>query len=564
MSTTRKLTLVFIILLGLSLAAIFLLYTLNKRNEEHFKEYSREQVHEAASSIADIYEVQMYWVAYDYTLWDALINYIEEPDSAWAHENFEQFLYWFDLEGFWIVDTEGRIVLSETSECASVLPLTEFDDDLLSKLHKERMLDYYTTANDTLMLLQGATIHPTVDEERESEPAGYFFIAKCWDEEITDLAESLTGCDVTHIVNRPGLNAPSETDHRKLAIPYMDLDDNIVAWLVFAKRIDFVELLRKNSLHILLLIFLMILVTYIVLSLAFKKWVINPLVLIKKIISDDNTAPIPKLKRASTDFEQIGNLIETFILQKEELKYQRDKAEESDRLKSAFLANMSHEIRTPMNGILGFAELLKNQDINSDQREKYLSIIEKSGFRMLHLINSIMDISKIESGQIEVSTSEVDISEELKTLYEIYHIRFRNQKKDVYLKLELTEDKRVIHTDQQLFQSVISNLLDNALKFTHKGQVAFGYTLTDQGMQFFVRDSGEGIPAGKIPYLFERFYQTDMRLNRSYEGAGLGLSIAKGFVELLGGTIWVESELGHGSTFYFTIPDRKSIEKLEK
>jgi signal transduction histidine kinase len=217
-----------------------------------------------------------------------------------------------------------------------------------------------------------------------------------------------------------------------------------------------------------------------------------------------------------------------------------------------------------MNGILGFAELLKNQDINSDQREKYLSIIEKSGFRMLHLINSIMDISKIESGQIEVSTSEVDISEELKTLYEIYHIRFRNQKKDVYLKLELTEDKRVIHTDQQLFQSVISNLLDNALKFTHKGQVAFGYTLTDQGMQFFVRDSGEGIPAGKIPYLFERFYQTDMRLNRSYEGAGLGLSIAKGFVELLGGTIWVESELGHGSTFYFTIPDRKSIEKLEK
>jgi len=564
MSTTRKLTLVFIILLGLSLAAIFLLYTLNKRNEEHFKEYSREQVHEAASSIADIYEVQMYWVAYDYTLWDALINYIEEPDSAWAHENFEQFLYWFDLEGFWIVDTEGRIVLSETSECASVLPLTEFDDDLLSKLHKERMLDYYTTANDTLMLLQGATIHPTVDEERESEPAGYFFIAKCWDEEITDLAESLTGCDVTHIVNRPGLNAPSETDHRKLAIPYMDLDDNIVAWLVFAKRIDFVELLRKNSLHILLLIFLMILVTYIVLSLAFKKWVINPLVLIKKIISDDNTAPIPKLKRASTDFEQIGNLIETFILQKEELKYQRDKAEESDRLKSAFLANMSHEIRTPMNGILGFAELLKNQNINSDQREKYLSIIEKSGFRMLHLINSIMDISKIESGQIEVSTSEVDISEELKTLYEIYHIRFRNQKKDVYLKLELTEDKRVIHTDQQLFQSVISNLLDNALKFTHKGQVAFGYTLTDQGMQFFVRDSGEGIPAGKIPYLFERFYQTDMRLNRSYEGAGLGLSIAKGFVELLGGTIWVESELGHGSTFYFTIPDRKSIEKLEK
>jgi signal transduction histidine kinase len=564
MSTTRKLTLIIIILLGFSLAAIFSLYMLNKRNTQHFKEYSREQVFEAASSIADIYEVQMYWVAYDYTLWDALIDYIEEPDSAWAHENFEQFLYWFDLEGFWIFDTEGRVVLSDTSECASALPLTEFNDELLAKLHKERMLDYYTTANDTLMLLQGATIHPTVDEERESEPAGYFFIAKCWDEGITDLAESLTGCDLTHIVNRPGLNIPSETDYRKLAIPYKDLDDNVVAWLVFTKRIDFVELLRKNSLHILLLIIMTFLVTYVVLSLAFKKLVINPLILIKKIISDDNTAPIPKLKRASTDFEQIGNLIESFILQKEELKHQRDKAEESDRLKSAFLANMSHEIRTPMNGILGFAELLKSQDLNSDQQEKYISIIEKSGHRMLHLINSIMDISRIESGQIEVDTCEVDISEELKTLYEIYLIRFKNQNKDVYLTLELTDDKRVIHTDQQLFQSVISNLLDNALKFTHKGEVAFGYTLTDHGMKFFVRDSGVGIPEGKIPFLFERFYQTDMRLNRSYEGAGLGLSIAKGFVELLGGTIWVESELGRGSTFYFKISDSKPTEQANQ
>ncbi len=561
MSTTRKLTLLILILLGLSLIAILSLHLLNKKKEQAFMEYSREQVREAAASIADIYEVQMYWVAYDYTLWDELIQFIEEPDSVWARENFEQFLYWFDLDAFWIMNTEGQVVLSDTSECASAFPLTEFNEELLAQLHKERMLEYYTTSADTLMLLQGATIHPINDEERESEPAGYFFIAKCWDEEITGLAESLTGSDVTQIINRPGLSKPSETDYKQLAIPYKDLDDNVVAWLVFTKRIDFVELLRKNSLHILLLVIIMVSITYLVLSMAFRKWVMFPLFLIKKTIANNDTAPIPKLKRASTDFEQIGNLIESFIHQKEELKYQKDKAEESDRLKSAFLANMSHEIRTPMNGILGFAELLKNQDLNSDQKEKYISIIEKSGYRMLNLINSIMDISKIESGQIEVFNSEVDINEELKTLYEIYLVRFENQGKDVYLKMEIPEEKQDIYTDQQLFQSVISNLLDNALKFTFTGEVAFGYTVKRGALEFFVRDSGEGIPDEKVPFLFERFYQTDMRLNRSYEGAGLGLSIAKGYVDLLGGQIWAESELGRGSTFYFTIPVRRSTDQ---
>ncbi len=560
MSTTRKLTLSILILLGLSLIAIISLHLLSKKNEQEFMDYSREQVREAASSIAEIYEVQMYWVAYDYSLWDAMVKYIEEPDSAWAKENFEQFLYWFELDAFWILNKEGQVLLTNTTGCASALPLTEFNDELLAQLHKERMLDYYTTTNDTLMLLQGATIHPTKDEERETEPAGYFFIAKCWDEEIIGLAESLTGSDVAQVVNRPGLNKPSETDYKRLAIPYKDLHDHTVAWLVFAKRIDFIELLRKNSLYILLLITLTVLITYVVLSLAIKKWVTSPLVLIKKTIAHNDTGPIPKLKQASTDFEQIGNLIESFIRQKDELQYQKERAEESDRLKSAFLANMSHEIRTPMNGILGFAELLKNPDLKSDQKEKYVSIIEKSGHRMLNLINSIMDISKIESGQIEVFNTEFDINEELKTLYEIYLVRVEDQKKEIYLQLETPKENQVIHTDQQLFQSVITNLLDNALKFTHKGQIVFGYTLEDHSLKFFVRDSGEGIPEEKTPLLFERFYQIDMRLNRSYEGAGLGLSIAKGFVDLLGGRIWVESELGSGSAFYFTIPNRKSTD----
>ena len=521
-------------------------------------EYSRTQVYDASSAITEIYEVQAYWVAYDYSLWDELIAYVEEPDSAWAKENFEQFLYWFELEGFWILDKDGQLILTDTTECASAMPLTEFSDEVLAQLHKERMLDYYLIANDTLMLLQGATIHPTSDEERETEPAGYFFVAKCWDEEIIGLAESLTGSNVAQVINRPGQNQPSETDYKNLAIPYNDLHDHVVAWLVFAKRMDYVELLRRNSLHILLLIISSMLVTYLVLSVAFKKWVMNPLDLIKISVSNNSLDNIPRLKRASSDFEKIGELIEKFIRQKDELKTQKEKAEEADRLKSAFLANMSHEIRTPMNGILGFAELLKSPGLDADKREKYLEIIEKSGQRMLNLINSIMDISRIESGQIEVLDVELSITAELKALYEIYLVRFANQKKDVQLSLHLPEPERVITTDLHLFQSVISNLLDNALKFTFKGTVEFGYSIKDEFVEFFVSDTGVGVSADKIPFLFDRFYQTDMRVSREFEGAGLGLSIASGFVQILGGSLWVESEQGRGSTFYFTLPLTKA------
>lgn len=237
----------------------------------------------------------------------------------------------------------------------------------------------------------------------------------------------------------------------------------------------------------------------------------------------------------------------------------KEKAEESDRLKSAFLANISHEIRTPMNGILGFAELLKNPDLTSDMQERYIQIIEQSGNRMLNIINDIIDISKIESGQMNINIGETNINQLLKDLYVFFSPEAKKKGLDLSLSIDFSddEDEFPILTDHTKLAQILSNLIKNAIKFTKQGYINFGYEVDSSEITFYIEDSGVGIPDNQIDMVFERFRQGSSLLTRNYEGAGLGLSISKAFVEMLGGRIWVTSELNKGSKFMFTIPNRK-------
>ncbi len=250
---------------------------------------------------------------------------------------------------------------------------------------------------------------------------------------------------------------------------------------------------------------------------------------------------------------QIGMAIQRkkFI---EDLVAAKEEAQESNRLKSAFLANMSHEIRTPMNSILGFSELLKNPRLTGDQKGRFIATIEKSGERMLNLINDIVDISKIESGQMEVHKSAVDLQNSMLFLLDFFKPEFNKSKPDVQLRLNMPPEKTTIHTDKEKLHSVLINLIKNAEKFTKTGVVEFGFRPGEGVLNFFVKDTGIGIPKDKHPRVFDRFYQVDTSLSSGYEGAGLGLPITKAFVELLGGNIWLESEPGKGTTFYFSLP----------
>ena len=240
-----------------------------------------------------------------------------------------------------------------------------------------------------------------------------------------------------------------------------------------------------------------------------------------------------------------------------ELIEAKQKAEESDKLKSAFLANMSHEIRTPMNSIIGFSELLAKTSGLTGTKAKYLDLIVSSGKSLLNLINDIIDISKIEAGQLKVKTRKTPLNPMMNEIY-ISQYQINNIKEKgigFTVKNSVESDDFQIETDPFRFKQVINNLITNAMKFTDKGFIEFGYRFnTPEELLFYVKDTGQGMPKEKLDVIFERFGQIEQKGDKNQQGTGLGLAISKKLVELLGGKMWVESEEGQGSTFFFTLP----------
>lgn len=275
-----------------------------------------------------------------------------------------------------------------------------------------------------------------------------------------------------------------------------------------------------------------------------------PVFLSTSIIKDTNDRPIGFIS-AATDITKRKQT-------EKELIEAKNKAEESDRLKSAFLANMSHEIRTPMNGIIGFAKLLKEPDLSGEEQREFLNYIEKSGDRMLNIINDIVNISKVESGQMEVSLLGTNINDQIDFIYAFFKTEAQQKGIKLFFKKSLPSKQVNIKTDREKIYAILINLVKNALKFTPTGTIEFGYNIKSdtqpKHLEFFVKDTGIGIDEKQTEFIFERFRQGSESLNRNYEGAGLGLSISKAYVEMLGGRIWVESLIGKGSDFYFTLP----------
>jgi PAS domain S-box-containing protein len=232
----------------------------------------------------------------------------------------------------------------------------------------------------------------------------------------------------------------------------------------------------------------------------------------------------------------------------------KERAEESDKLKTAFLHNISHEIRTPMNAIVGFANLLQEPGISKEEMNSYLETISRSSNHLLSIVNDVIEIANVEAGVLRCNSKNIDLNNILEDL--LQQFRAKSQDKGIELKLERPEAAPVEHlnTDGTKLMQVLTNLLNNAFKFTNSGSIVYGYLVKKNHLEFFVSDTGIGIEYDQQSRIFERFYQIDNTVTRMHEGTGIGLSISKAYVELLGGKIWLKSELGKGSTFYFTIP----------
>ena len=241
-----------------------------------------------------------------------------------------------------------------------------------------------------------------------------------------------------------------------------------------------------------------------------------------------------------------------------ELKIAKDKAEESDHLKSAFLANMSHEIRTPMNAISGFTELLKNPNLDRDSINQYIDIIYANSQQLLSIIDDILDIARIETGQVKINQNIVNVNHVLDGVCHALQQQIKSKGISFKIVHGLSEEMAIVETDEIRLKQILTNLLNNALKFTESGSIIIGYSFNKDYLEFFVKDTGIGIAKENHNIVFERFRQVDTGIARKYGGTGLGLTISRVLVELLGGTIWLESELFIGSTFYFTIPYKDS------
>ncbi len=287
-------------------------------------------------------------------------------------------------------------------------------------------------------------------------------------------------------------------------------------------------------------------------SINYQEWFDLPVY--GRCFMDINYYPFYNENKKITGFIVNGRDITVQKNSKIDLIKAKEKAEESDQLKSEFLSNMSHEIRTPMNGILGFSDMLSNEGLTDEKRANFIKIIQSSSKQLMHIIDDILEISRLETKQVSLDESEVCLNDVLLELFSIFDLKAKENKTPLYLNKGLSNKQSTIITDKTKLSKVLSNLLENALKFTSEGYIELGYSLNNNQLEIYVKDTGIGIDPKKHKSIFERFSQAEKDLSKKTGGLGLGLSIVKENIELLGGQISLVSAIGEGASFTLLIP----------
>ncbi|NCB98672.1 MAG: hypothetical protein EOM36_09985, partial [Bacteroidia bacterium] len=490
-------------------------------------------------------------VAWDYSYWDELVESINTRDKTWYEENISTIISSFHLDYTAVFDKSRQIVHDAGSDLLTEKPI--IPEGVFKILENKPSISFFILTKAGFLKVSGCSVHPTKDPTHTATPAeGYLFVAILLSESYLQELSIVSGSTVfaSSVEDSTYNNGKYNLVSTKKLNGW---DGTTIGYLRFDRNYEGLRLHRNASLQITLFLIIAIITIWFALQFSLKRWVINPIKIVSEIIETEDSTKISQLSNASDEFREVGRLFRKHILQKEELIKAKEKAEESDRLKSAFLANMSHEIRTPMNSIMGFAGLLKEPDLSVEQKEKYTSLIEEAGERLLDIISDLIAISRVESGQEEVKVSLFNLNE----LLDYNYILFRNSAMHKGIELHVVKKEETskvnINSDRDKVYTILTNLLSNALKYTKTGSVVFGYGLADNSVKFYVKDTGIGIPSDKIDTIFNRFVQADQSYTKSYEGTGLGLPISKAYAEMLGGKIWVESEPGKGSCFYFTI-----------
>ena len=489
------------------------------------------------------------------TNWDEFVNFIKTRDLVWYNETIgnELEIYGADYLGAYDAN-KNFIIRTPTNKIKTIDFIPKQAMDLLNKVGIKK---FYLKIPEGIVEVTGAAIHPSNDPlKNKTKTSGYFFVVRLMDFKFIKNLENTTSSEIKII------NSDSEVSNSKNSITCIyqlrDYNNQLVNEIIF--RGNF-EVYFENAINILYIIIIAFIVNLIINLFFTRKLVYQPLDLVRRALESGNRLAIKELKKTSGEFSYIGNLFEENTNQKLELIKAKIKAEEGDRLKSSFLANLSHEIRTPMNAINGFTELILNTDISETEKLEYLNVIEKSGKNLVSIIDDLIEMSKIDSNQLTPNFAVINLETCFNELYETIKVTIKNKAIDFKLIPSKTPAEFNIITDDIKLKQVIVNLVNNAVKFTEKGTVSFGYEIdkVEEKIHFTIQDTGLGIDEGNYKNIFDRFKRVDSDISIKVGGLGLGLAISKAYVELLDGTISLESQLGIGTTFYFSIPLKYNI-----
>lgn len=533
------------------LILFFFLFQYKSKSEQQVIDTSKKQFEREVNYLFELSSLPMIQTTHEYSYWDDFVSAITKYDIKWIKTNIT-LVNSLNYEYICVYDKDFNLIcnLSEDrGEKEYLIP-----KDTLKSIERHKATHFFSNSPSGLMEVIFTSVHPTSDpKHKKTLPSGYLVVGRTLDLAYLNKMTEVFGAKVNQ--NNTKSDPVKEDEIIKAYISLHNWDGRYVSCLTFHRKLHHNFQTTKILSYF---IFFSILILLLVSALFTRRHIDKPLKLTTDILESENGEFIDQLKLYPNEFGRLGELFEKFVNQKIELRIAKEKSQESDRLKSAFLANMSHEIRTPMNGILGFAELLKQPNLSGKEQQKYLEIIETSGARLLNIVNNIVDISKIESGVIEIINKVTNVNEQLEFVATFFAPEIEKKGLQLVYDKSLPKNNAFIRTDAEKLYGVLINLTKNAIKHTEKGVVELGYELKLDNelpmLEFFVTDSGNGIPDDRLDVIFDRFMQADMSNKTAYQGAGLGLSISKAYVEMMGGTIWVESKHGIGSTFRFTIP----------
>lgn len=485
------------------------------------------------------------------TNWDEFVDFISTKKQTWYDETISNELRIYGADYLGVYDQNKQFI---TRTPTPVIKTVDFiPKQAMTVLDKKRVVKFYIKIPEGVVEVTGATIHPSDDPFKiKTKPSGYFFVARLINGKFIKNLEKITSSKITSLNVNDSI--PEQRHVVSAVYSLKNPKGELIGKLLFERNFD---VYFENTIRVLYII-IAVFILYLVVSIYYtQKLVYRPLYLVRRALQRGSLSAIAELKKTTGEFSYIGNLFEENNNQKIALIKAKLKAEEGDLLKASFLANLSHEIRTPMNAINGFTELILNTDIDEKERIEYLNVIQKNGQNLVSIIDDLIEMSKIDANQITPNFTEINLESCIEELYKTVKVTIP-KKKPLKFKLYKSTVPAAynIITDEIKLKQVIINLLTNAIKYTDEGMVRFKYEIDEENnlIHFTIQDTGSGIDENHHKHVFDRFKRIENDQSITVGGLGLGLSISKAYIEILGGTISLESKVGQGSVFYFSIP----------